>query len=85
VRVYNAFIVTLALLFGAITVLMAAQGAERIDAFYTAYAVALLALSALFMYFSPRARRALARVSLVAVAGFGLIVVLRVVEILSRR
>lgn len=84
-RVYNAFIGTVALVFAAISVIMTAYGVNKIDSFYIVYTVALLALTVLFMYFSPRARRALTTVSLVAFAGFLVIAALNMIEILFLR
>jgi hypothetical protein len=81
-RVYNSFIVALALAFTAITVVMAAYKADKLDTYYSAYTIALLVLVSLYMYFNPKARRALGAVSLLAFAGFGVIVLFKVVEIL---
>jgi len=81
-RVYNSFIAILALAFAAITVLLAAYDVDKLDAYFSAYTVALLVLVSLYIYFSPKARRALGAVSLLAFAGFMVIVLVKVVEIL---
>ena len=84
-RVYNSFITTLALVFAGITVGLAAYQVDKLDGYVSAYTIALLVLSALYATFSPRARRAVSLVGLVAFGGFMVVVVLKVVEILSGR
>ncbi len=84
-RVYNSFIATLALAFALVTVIMAAYGADSLDAYFTLYTIVLLAMTTLYMTFSPKARRALNVVCLVAFGGFLVVVAMNVVEILSGR
>ncbi len=84
-KLYNSFIAVLAAVFSGITVIMAAFGVEQLDAYFTAYTLALLILTTLYVSFSPRARRALSTVGLVAFAGFMVIVAIEIVEILSGR
>lgn len=81
-RVYNSFIAALALVFAAITAMLAAYQVDRLDGYFVAYTIALLVLTMLYMTFSPRARRALSLVGLVAFAGFMVVVALKVGEIL---
>jgi hypothetical protein len=81
-RAYNSFIAILALAFTSITVLLAAYDVDKLDEYFSAYTVALLVLVSLYIYFSPKARRALGAVSLLAFAGFMVIVLVKVVEIL---
>lgn len=80
-RLYNSFIALLALIFTAITVVMASYKVHELDAYYSAYTIALLVLVSLYMYFNPKARKALSAVSLLAFAGFGVIILIKVVEI----
>ena len=81
-RVYNSFIAVLALSFAAITILLAAYQLHKLDMYYSAYTIALLVLVSLYMYFNPKARRALGAVSLLAFGGFAVIVLIKVVEII---
>lgn len=83
-RVYNSFIAVLAVAFAAITGILAALGVDSLDVYFTGYALALIVQSALYLYFSPRARRALGLVSLVAAAGFMALVSLKVFDLLLR-
>ena len=84
-RVYNSFIATLALAFALITAVMAAYEVNTLDSYFTVYTIALLVTTALYVTFSPRARRALSLVGMVAFGGFLVVVALKVVEILSGR
>ena len=84
-RVYNSFIATLALAFALITAVMAAYEVNTLDSYFTVYTIALLVTTALYVTFSPKARRALSLVGMVAFGGFLVVVALKVVEILSGR
>ena len=81
-RVYNRFIITLALAFAGVTVGMAAY---QVDSYVSAYTLTLLVVSALYATFSSQARRAVTMVGLIAFSGFMVVVALKVVEILSQR
>ncbi|MBI2854964.1 MAG: hypothetical protein HYX87_08630 [Chloroflexi bacterium] len=81
-RIYNTFIVAAALVFSAITVVMAAYHVADLDSYYIAYTIALLVLALLFVSFSPRGRRALSLVSLAAFGGFIIVVALKVAGVL---
>ena len=84
-RVYNSFITTLALAFAGITAGLAAYHVNSLEGYFTGYTIALLVLTMLYATFSPRARRALTLVGLVAFSGFMVVVALKMVEILSGR
>ena len=84
-RVYNSFIATLALAFALITAVMAAYEVNTLDSYFTVYTIALLVTTALYVTFSPKARRALSLVGMVAFGGFLIVVAIKVVEILSGR
>ena len=83
-RVYNSFITALALSFTLITVIMAAYNVEPLDAYFAVYTIALLVLTSLYMFFSPRARRALNQIGIGAFGGFMVVVAIKVVEILRK-
>ncbi|MDO8716291.1 MAG: hypothetical protein Q7J73_05735 [Dehalococcoidales bacterium] len=83
-RVYNSFIAALALSFALITVIMAAYRVETLDAYFAVYTIALLVLTSLYMFFSPRARRALNQIGIGAFGGFMVVVAIKVVEILRK-
>ncbi|MDP6510585.1 MAG: hypothetical protein QGH23_05175 [Dehalococcoidia bacterium] len=81
-RVYNSFIVALAITFTAITAIMAAYGVDKLDTYFALYTIALLVLTTLYVSFSPKARQALSLVSMVAFGGFTVVVAFKVIEIL---
>ncbi len=82
-RVYNSFIVALAVTFTLITLFMSLFQVAGLDAYFAVYTIALLVLIALFTVFSPRARRNLNQVGIGAFGGFMVIVAVKIVEILS--
>lgn len=81
-RIYNRYILALGAAFSLATVMMALGRVREIVAYFLVYAIVYLAITALFVHFNPRARRALDTVSFVAFAGSISIVILKVVEIL---
>ncbi len=82
-RVYNKYIVSLALAAGLVNTLLAAFGQNDLSIYFTVNAIAYLVITLLYVYFNPRARRALNTISVVLFAGFMVIVVLNVMEIIS--
>jgi hypothetical protein len=84
-RVYNKYIVSLALAAGLVNVLLAAFGQNDLSVYFTVNIIAYLVITLLYVYLNPRARRALNTISVVLFAGFMVIVALNVVEIISGR
>jgi len=81
-RIYNRYIISLALVLTLTTVILASFGHDDLDIYYTAYVIEALALTELYVYFSPRARRGLNVVSGILFAGFMVIVGITVAEII---
>ncbi len=84
-RVYNKYIVSLALAAGLVNTSLAAFGQNDLSVYFTVNIIAYLVITLLYVYLNPRARRALNTISVVLFAGFMVIVVLNVVEIISGR
>ncbi len=82
-RIYNKYIVTLAVAAGLINSLLAFIGQNDLGIYFIANVIAYLAITLLHVYFNPRARMALNTISAVLFAGFAVIVVLRIVEFVS--
>ena len=80
-RIYNSYIIFLALLLTLTTVILAAFGQDNLDVYFTIYVIEALALTELYVYFSPRARKGLTMVGGILFAGFLIIVGLEVAEI----
>jgi hypothetical protein len=81
-RVYNKLILTIALAFSAITVLLASLRQGDIAIYFIGDAVAFLVITLLYTYLNPRARGALNSLSAVIFIGFLAIATLKVIEIL---
>lgn len=80
-RVYNRYILSLALLFTLTTVLFALAGQNQLDLYFSVYLIECLVLTSLFVYLSPKAMRGLNALWFVLFGGFVAIVVMKVVEI----
>jgi hypothetical protein len=82
-KIYNSYILTVAVLLLFSTVIMVALGQNSLDIYYTVYVIEALIVSELYVYFSARARRGLGLVSTVLFAGFIFIVSLQVIRVLT--
>ena len=81
-RIYNRYIITLSLLLLLTTVALSALGENRLDLYYSIYLIEGLAVTELYVYLNPRAKRGLRVVNYVLFAGFMILVAAKVVEIL---
>ncbi|MDR7468272.1 MAG: hypothetical protein QN176_13420 [Armatimonadota bacterium] len=81
-RIFNRYLLTLGALFGLSTTILAAYGQSRLDAYFTVYVIEYLITTLLFAALDRRARRLLDGMGYVLFAGFLIIVVMKVVEIL---
>jgi len=84
-RIYNRFILTLTLAAGLINVLLAFLGQEDIQIYFIVNIIAYMVITLLYVYFNPRARRALDGVSIVFFGAFLVIVAIKVMDIISGR
>ena len=84
-RIYNRYIVILLLASSLIDVLLAYAKQTDIAVYFTVSVIAYLIITVLFIYLSPRTRRTLSMVSIVFLAGFMVVVVLKVMEVLHLR
>ena len=73
----------LALAFGLLNSLLALLGTEDIQIYYIANLVAFLVITLLYVYLNPRARGALTVVTLIFFAGFGVIVLFKIIDVLG--
>ena len=84
-RIYNKYIVSLALASCLINTLLAFFGQNDLAIYFVINILAYLIITLLYVYLNPRARRALNTVGSVLFAGFMVIVVFKVMEIVSGR
>jgi len=83
-RIYNKYVVSLALACCLINTLLALLGQNNLEIYLTTTIVTYLVITLLYVYLNPRARRALNPVGAVLFASFIVIVVLKVVDIVVR-
>lgn len=84
-RIYNKYVVFLALSACLINTLLAFFGQNDLGIYFTINIIAYLVITLLYVYLNPRARRALNTVVVVLFGGFMVIVVTKGIEILSGR
>lgn len=82
-RIYNTFIITLTLVSCFIITLLAFLGQNDIQLYFVISTIAFMIITLLYVYFNPRARKALNTVGAVFFAGFLVIVTLKVIEIIQ--
>lgn len=81
-RIYNSYLIIIAALLLLTTVILTAVKVQSLDVYYTLYVIEALVVTELFVYFNSSARRSLAVVSVVLLAGFMVIVFTEVMKIL---
>ena len=67
--------------FAAITAILAAYGVDRLGAYFVPYFTIVLVLITLYVSFSPKARRALSLVGLVAFGGVMVVLAFKIIDI----
>jgi len=82
-RIYNKYIVSLALASSLINILLAFFGQNDLEIYFIINILTYLIITLLYIYFNPRARRALNTIGVVLFAGFMVIIAFEVMEILS--
>ncbi len=84
-RIYNKYIITLALSSCLINSLLAFWGQGDLGIYFILNVIAYLVITLLYVYLNPRARMALNTIGAVLFGGFVVIAALKVVELLSGR
>lgn len=82
-KIYNNYILTIAVLLLLTTVILVAMGQNSLDVYYTIYIIEALIVTELYRYLSAKVRHELNFVSAILFGGFLLIVFLEVIEILA--
>lgn len=82
-KIYNSYILIIAILLLLTTVILVAMGQDSLDVYYSIYVIEALIITELYVYFNARARRGLNFISAILFAGFLFIVSLRVIKILA--
>ena len=81
-RIYNLYIVALALALCGTNILLAVFGQNSLGPYFAANVITYLIMSLLYVHLNPRARRILSTMGVVLFGGFMAIVALKVIEIL---
>ena len=82
-KLYNNYILTVAILLMLTTVILVALGQDSLGIYYSSYIIEALVVTELFVHFNTRARRGLSLVSTVLFGGLLLIVSLQVINMLA--
>jgi len=83
VKIYNGYILTVAILLLLTTVIMIATGQNSLDIFFTVYVIEALITTELYVCFNDKARRGLNMVSAILFGGFAFALCLQVLKILA--
>jgi hypothetical protein len=82
-RLYNRYLLFLVLASCSIDVIFAFLRQTDIEICFTILVIVYLVITVLFVYFSPKTRKALSLVSVVFLTGFMVVVVLKIMEVLG--
>lgn len=82
-KIYNRYILTVALVLLLTTVILIAMGQNSLGIYYTIYVVEALFVTELYVYFNNKARRGLTYVSTMLFGGFVIAICLQVFKILA--
>ncbi len=81
-RIYNNYILTVALLLLVTTPILVAMGQNSLEVFYTVFIIEALVVTELYVYLSGKVRRQLNLVSAILFGNFSLIVLTNIIKIL---
>jgi len=82
VKIYNSYILIVAVLLLLTTVILVAMGQNSLGIYYTVYIIEALIVTELYVYLNTKARRGLTMVSIILFGGFLVIVSLQVIKII---
>ncbi len=81
-RIFNRYLLFLVLASCLIDVTLAFTGQKDIAVCFTTLVIAYLVITVLFVYFSPKTRKALSFVSVVFLTGFMVVVIIKILEVI---
>ena len=81
-KIYNGYVLTVALFLLLTTVTLTAVGQSSLDLYYTVMFIGALIITELYVHLNRKARRGLNRVGAVLFAGLLVVVAVKVIEIL---
>ncbi|MFC2067073.1 hypothetical protein ACFLUO_08545 [Chloroflexota bacterium] len=82
-KIYNSYILTVALALLLTTIALIAIGQNSLVIYYTFYIVEALIITELYAYLNTKARRGLSVISIMLLAGFVSVLCLQVIKIIT--
>ena len=82
-RMYNHYVLTIALLLLLTTVILINTGQNSLNTYYTIFVIEALVVTELYVYFNSKARRGLNVVSTMLFGGFAIALCVQVIKILA--
>ncbi|MBN2098512.1 MAG: hypothetical protein JW753_02835 [Dehalococcoidia bacterium] len=82
-RIYNRYILYLAIAAAVLNTALAFAGQEGLGVYFAVNVIAYLVITLLYVYLNPRARRALDTIGYILFSGFLVVVAIEVAGILS--
>jgi hypothetical protein len=82
-RMYNRYVLTVALSLLLTTVILTATGQNSLDIYYTIYVIEAFIVTELYAYFNNKARRGLTLVSTMLFGGFVIVLCFQALKILA--
>lgn len=83
-RIYNRYLLLMVFTTCLVNVVLAFMGQKDITVYFIANFLITLLLTVLFISFSPRTRRVLSSISFVLFAGFVVVAVLKILEVIKQ-
>jgi Flp pilus assembly protein protease CpaA len=83
-RIYNRYLLLMVFTTCLVNVVFAFMGQKDITVYFIANFLITLLLTVLFISFSPRTRRVLSSISFVLFAGFVVVAVLKILEVIKQ-
>ncbi len=82
-KIYNRYIITVAILLLLTTVILVATGQNSLESYYITYVIEALIVTELYVHLNSRARRGLNQVSIMLFLGFVIVLSLQVLRLLA--
>ena len=82
-RIYNIYILLLAIIVMLTTVILSVAGQVSLDLYFSIYLIEYLVLTLLFIHFNPRARRAVNFTGYLLFGGFVIIVAGKALDVIG--
>ena len=79
-KIYNRYIISVAITLLMTTVLLVAAGQTSLDTYYSIYVIEALIITEMYVYFNKKSRRALHVVSTVLFGGFIIVLCFQVIK-----